>query len=456
MDILNQVELEDTVVGRGYNTLDSPNISGNYCKKRILDLDNGDVERIRVGSTDFTSVCGKDQKTFSMNLSTSTEVSLPIESIGSIGFSKSFSSSIKNNALNEYGRISYVHQRSKEILRLNKKAMRLKLNPDFKESLDNPSLAPENLFNDYGTHLLSSARMGGSLMMNFTYHHDILDTEHGIETMINADIAKVFSAKRKSELSVETGRLLENSIVKTACIGGNPFETGLNFDFEKFGASFNEWAKSLQDEKLNPLYDVNSPADLIPIWEFCSEAKRKQEIEEYYIRKAESNKNKLLKFDTFVSDIQILSGITSKEALKQLKTDYILIDKDLSKNAGGWYKYLAYKLTSGYNESNNHAYTNLVVDDTKEKNPKDKLEYEGVTYERLQPDIKNRTFKRFIAGTKDKSKQTQRIKRLDVVYDSHLKVPGEYVRKTQGKIADLNEGCSSKSIYIVMVKEDKN
>lgn len=325
------------------------------------------------------------------------------------------------------------------------------LDNGFKETIDNPRCSPKEVFDDYGTHLLKNALLGARLSINFTNHQNVFETKDEAEVKINCVLKDVIGANRSTAFSETTKRFIDNSDINISCIGGH--YSG-ELDIHSIPKMYNEWMKSVNDPSFQAICGISNKSDLIPIWEFCKDTNRKKELESYYLAETEKNRNALLKYDTFVTDVKILSASTETEAKNQLKKGYELVSKDLAKNAGGYYTYLAYKLCDGLEVAQDGAYTNFFVEDNSKPQNEDSRIIDSIPYTRFKPTIKDRGLNRYLLGTK-KSKDKP-IKRLSVRYgkNSFNDKKNSVVRFIKdGTPADSNKGCGGEYIYIEMITD---
>lgn len=448
------VKIDEFVVGRGYDTLNCPYLNGEKLKKRILKPVDVEVSQSMVLKDHTDNFKGLTSKSFISSFKKNRGASIPIESMGTIEFKENFESDIKKEKIDSYGQINSYVRSFKEHIELTQEEMKKLLTDGFRKSINDPKCEPKTLFNDYGTHLLQSAIIGGRLSINITYHRDIFETKNTFEQSFNIAAKELFKGESGTSFSAETKQLLENSQFTFESVGG---KDGIKLDIYKIAESYSIWRESMDKRENLVLCDISDPSDLIPVWVFCDDEVRQVELEAYYNAKVKENRKALLLYESYVSDIKILSASTAKKAKQQCENGYVLIDKDLSKGAGGFYTYISYKLVTDneIEEDSLKIYTDLKAEDNPKPNKNDIVSINGHNYKRFQPSIKDRGLNRHLIGTTEKWKgNDKRIQRIDVIYDDHTKTDADLVRFLKpNEVADMNKNCPGKSVYIGMYKE---
>ena len=230
------------------------------------------------------------------------------------------------------------------------------LSEEFKADLYNDSVKPADLFRKYGTHLLTSVGMGGSISMYYSMYSydrnvsttDYAEVSNAVQTNVKAAYGKVASVetgvqKSYTEAYTYSTKANEKNVKvqsKILCAGGGSF--GINSE-ETLYANYYDWQKSLdQNPVVMGIKDGNS---LYPIWKLLDLSvegaqDRYNELYEYFQEYGISSFDNLCQtydvndthtviFNTGFSDIEVntLYGIKEGHRItppKISKTGWIL------------------------------------------------------------------------------------------------------------------------------------
>jgi len=239
------------------------------------------------------------------------------------------------------------------------KDLRSILDPVFEEEL-NSDMAPELLFQKYGTHLLREALMGARCTMNFTYTGTKTDTITSVETKVHAAYS-YFDGSATGAAETQASELISKSHFKSILIGGKDIDAS---SIGKLKENFADWIATLRDYPPS-IYGISNINSLIPIWDLTENKERAKQLEDYFNATGVSVMEKLEEMSKIPPEIDQTKKeyiesvvITSNKSQDKAKTQndyaskgYILLDKDLNKGAGGNYIYIWYKKTTDPNKA---------------------------------------------------------------------------------------------------------
>ncbi len=160
------------------------------------------------------------------------------------------------------------------------------LNPEFKADLNNSKISAADLFKTYGTHYVAYAYLGGradySSVTNITSKSNT--SEIGLAVK-----AKYGAVSGSAEMTAKQSETLSNSKTETnlTVTGGNSEYVSNISD----PVSYEKWASGIADMPV--LCDFASAEDgaksLRPIWEFCTNDARKNELKAEFDKMCKAN-----------------------------------------------------------------------------------------------------------------------------------------------------------------------
>ncbi|MBO5339067.1 MAG: hypothetical protein J6A96_05135 [Clostridia bacterium] len=196
------------------------------------------------------------------------------------------------------------------------------LSEEFKSDLYNESISPAQLFSKYGTHLLTSVAMGGSICMDYTMYSknkttsqsNYVEVSGEFKTNVEASFGK-YGASAGQENSFEntfsyekTASKYEMQIEKKiTCAGGGAY--GINSEISLFENYF-DWQNSLDTYPV--VIGIKDSNSLYPIWDLLDlnvegASERYQELYNYFQEYGKSSYNSLCE------SYNIYSGIDPEE-----------------------------------------------------------------------------------------------------------------------------------------------
>ncbi|MCL2497411.1 MAG: stalk domain-containing protein [Symbiobacteriaceae bacterium] len=211
---------------------------------------------------------------------------------GFMGFSGSveskFGSNIKERGSRYLGSITYW-------VRLHEYQLADPLNfnwrnfvyPAVLEAINNPAITPAQILDSYGSHILTSVRIGGRMDYNVSIESAYTESFSTFEKSVGASFNAGFASaglkvgNGSQEFSSNFNSRAER---KVRCIGGVLHDAGL-MDPQTAASKLNEWRQSLEGPTGTPTLCDFGGQELKPIWELCSSAARAKQIKDEFIKR---------------------------------------------------------------------------------------------------------------------------------------------------------------------------
>ena len=343
-------------VGRGYdlfsNYADTIDVEGE-----VLDFDKMDaaglIERLQLEMSDFETIEGETVEEYMSELSLK---------VGASASYAGFSGSVMAN-FNEdhYTDSAYSFATAKGLIR--KYSVEIKagtsvaelktcLTDNAEAMLNDPTVVPLIVFQTYGTHVMRGIIIGGRI--DYSVSADMTDVggTKSIGVYAAFGYEGAFSAGLTTEMvTSEEWSSFTSSMSKKLKVYGGSSEYG-QYIINEDKQSYDPWINSIADNPVFCDFDSNEP--LIPIWEFCEDPDRSQQIADY--------------FEVYAADHTILATITPHQCIVDIglwdkpgpynpdpnEPPYVLtIPQDLNEGADGDYIYLWVKY--GFDDDPDHT-----------------------------------------------------------------------------------------------------
>lgn len=459
VNTVEKMENLGTVVGTSYNALESPYIIPSHVNTKypVLNMRNAKLT-IKSEREDRTEYFVGDSLTeiadkFSASFSVESKILL---------FSGSISSDFKRETKSEhemaYCKAMHLAIRKRINFRDVDQCKDL-LTEKFKNHLE--SLDVATFFDRYGTHLIVEALLGGRLEFNFSREKKLHETKESLEVEIKAGVGDALSTKTSVSKSNALKELSSNNYTSTRVIGGR----GLAITtFDSFNEQYKVWVNSLENERNWQFCSIPNKNSLVPLWDFCKDAKRKKELKDYYEKISKAKGNVLQETELYVKDILFINHKNRHQARANRPSGYTMIEKDLNAGSGGDYIYLCYKLAPMESNGRIEEYpiTNCVMEETKNSKRSSTnniliSQNKRANYYRDGLDLNKGSGGNYIYFYHTKDQQYLPIKRLAVTFDSEpiAKEDWEIVYWKDSRIAaDCNKSSGGDYIWIHM-KRDK-
>ena len=298
-------------IGRGYDALSSEYFSEKGLKEAIIDFDDTYFpQNEKMNSSDVIYSAGTTIKEYKESFNESVGLGVKFGGFRggvSVDFDKSSAESEETAFASAYG--NYLKDR--EYLTSGQKklnVLKLHLNTDFVNDLNDDSVTPEKLFDTYGTHVMLDTYIGGRFVMNYTFNKKSTMTAQSIEVGVKASYSAV-SASSTTGTSSETSEMIAKSNITGYARGGK----SVSFSDERTAkVAWSDWTNYL-DSNSESWSLVDSPQtikyefDNTGIWLFALDESRRNEIKSYYDEQLENNRNAIASMckPTLIKDVKI-------------------------------------------------------------------------------------------------------------------------------------------------------
>ena len=341
VDLINGIEN----LGSGYDVFETF-ADASKVKAPILDYsklnEDGAVEMKNLEHSTFNTTAGTSIAEYSSALSVS---------VGLTGSYMYFSGSIKTNfsenrySYDTYSFATYHSMINKYQLRIpadwDANDLKPYLTAQAKSKINDASIEPNEIFRIYGTHCLTGVVVGGRLDYSISGRSADLKSNVSIGVYAEASFSVGLGSgsMNTSVITEEELHTFESSMEKHLEVYGGSSELGqhiINKD------DFDAWIGSIENNLVFCNFTQNG---LIPIWEFCDDASRKEELETAYATWAEVREITVNPAPRVcILDVIILEGENAANPYTDRTTNrvYYRLNYDLNRNAGGAYIYIYY------------------------------------------------------------------------------------------------------------------
>jgi hypothetical protein len=338
------------VVGKGYDIFDTF-ADRTKVKEPVLDVASlnaaGRIENIALESSTYESISGTDISTYSSSL---------MMDIGISGSYMGFSGSIKTAfsqsryTSSDYSYSTVKIDTSKYALVITDRhmvsALKDYLASPFSERLNNVDYTPEVLFLTYGTHVMTGIIVGARLDYNVSALTSTITGGKSIGVFAEASYKQALmnvAVTASGVSAAEFSTYAASEERKLRAFGGSS-EYAISIATK---SDYDSWLQSIA---ANPVFCNYYPDSLIPIWEFCDDADRRNEIE--------------TAFQTWAEDRKILQ--VTVPVVKKAITGINVYNQDLgdSQDIGGVRYYKIYQdLNEGASGKFIYIYAAIGLDD---------------------------------------------------------------------------------------------
>ena len=267
-------------LGSGYDVFE------NYAdvikvKGHILDLlalhNDHLLEKKLIEKGTFQTVEGRHVEEYLHNFSSRTNVS------GSYGFfsgslSVNYEKSQYSSLTNSFATVqSLINKQLFQIKKeYNTEDLKEYLLDKFEEDINDPNLSSDDIFSTYGTHCMRSIIVGGRLDFSVTANQKYVQTGYTIGAHARAAFKSMFgSASIESDLENSEEQSTFNShMEKKLEVYGGSSQYGQNIINDE---DYTAWISSISEE--NHVFCEYGDDPFIPVWEFCEDQARSDELE---------------------------------------------------------------------------------------------------------------------------------------------------------------------------------
>jgi MAC/Perforin domain len=335
-------------IGHGYNIF-GEYAKSEYVKSPLFKYDNyqtvvvqgksynvpSDIQYTIVNTSDFKSIYGENSYQYRQSLGINANLS------GSYSF---FSLSVKNNYSEEQYRSNYrafctiqnVIKKWKLTLPYTDLAkLKSMLTDEARNDIAN--LAPETLFNKYGTHFITELTIGARA----DYNTCVSKTFETSTIKNNFQICAEASFKKKSGsgsydmVTEQQLQTFESNSYQNLKVAGGKSEYG-SYIFQT--GNYDKWIESIDNIESLTISDFTNNS-LLPIWDLSADDARKNQLISAYDSYAQQ-------FDLSSLMDEAIEGfyfeVTNNPPITP-EPGWTMIDVDLNRDAGGAYIYLCYR-----------------------------------------------------------------------------------------------------------------
>ncbi|KRL18884.1 MAC/perforin domain-containing protein [Lentilactobacillus kisonensis] len=145
------------------------------------------------------------------------------------------------------------------------------------KDINNSSYSAQRLFAQYGTHVITQGITGGCISISASYSNNefLSETDFSASLKFACGFA---SGQSKGGFSEKDKKIFSNVNLSATSHGGDERIVGTLTNYEKIPDVFERWSTSVEN-KNHVLTDILAA---IPIWEFCSNPNRVNELKKMY------------------------------------------------------------------------------------------------------------------------------------------------------------------------------
>lgn len=317
---------KEAYIGYGYNVIDSSYVNANEVKWQypIFDTEKLKQQRLLINkerNTNDEYISGNSMESYQENFMAKLESKLKVKK----AFSASLKGKYESTSESTASALFYEYRHSTAYYRLylqcDFQEYKNMLTDSFKRDLMNLDIP--SLFQYYGTHLITSAAMGGRFDINYTMLSDkVIDTQKLSASMdttlkawsvdVNVDASAEISSKATSN----------NCTIHTESntIGGG--SVAMNNE-KAILTNYQKWLSTIEESPaLIGICDINS---LYPIWNLLGDSNeeqaRKKEISDYFTKYGDEAYRETLKMFNIkeppkINDFSVVLLDENKKPLK--------------------------------------------------------------------------------------------------------------------------------------------
>ncbi|MDR2589828.1 MAG: hypothetical protein LBC71_02400 [Oscillospiraceae bacterium] len=312
----NNIELENSFIGYGINVFNGSTYAGATTCKLFKDIvyknssTNDGISYINFTTLNETATTTVISNSLS-EAYTKLDIGINLKTGKKVPF---FSGSVRT----QYGTETSLHSETKfynsisSILTKkhtlngdyrNIEKLRTIISDSVLEEMKNGNNDPIELFNKYGTHIITGCSMGGSASICALYDSETRESNRDISAAVEfkTGYAEGGGTITISDKSKNISDSLRISILAT---GGTSFSFAGNSHFDEIPKAFETWRNSFNTPGLTTLAKLDY---YTPIWDLVSDKELSNKIEDAFYEKAENTSNYI--FGYFRIPRRIQSGM---------------------------------------------------------------------------------------------------------------------------------------------------
>ena len=414
--------------GCGYNVFDKY-ASADSIKQAVLDIEKLVIDQRvkRVFLDEFTSISseGRTIQEYSESMTINAKAG------GSfMGFGGSVKTNFSSGHTSKTDQYFATHSRVKKLYDVyitTPTAANLKpyLTTQARYWLNDVNTSPAAVFGEFGHYVLVDSVTGGRLDVNITANAQAASSFENFSVAAKAEFnVLVASASASGEYSKITNRqsYQDNRELTFYKYGGAPIYENQLSDPQAMA----NWENSLLDQGTMVDFGNKTSDALIPIWDFCDDKDRKDQLKAAFEKLNSAEKAKW-PMNKYVTNIAFVSAGDQFSAQKLCPPNYKLINVNLNHGVGGDYIYLCYKL----GENIDAAYTDLFMEFADKGEPRPQVEQDMnhngnyLKYTRIPQDLtsgldEKLAYQWYIYLWVSRDKKLPPIKEIDVVTGSTI------------------------------------
>jgi hypothetical protein len=299
---------------------------------------------------------------------------------------------------------------------------------------DIANLAPDVLFDKYGTHFLAELIIGARADYNtcLTKCTATSEIKNNFSVCAEASFKKKSGSGSYDMVSVEQLQCFESNSVQNLKVSGGRSEYG-SYIFQT--GNYAKWIESINNTENLTISDFTDNS-LIPIWELCADDTRKNQLSSAFESYAAQFELPSLVDDAindFYFEVADYSVVTPEPG-------WDIVNVDLNRDAGGKYIYLCYKTGPGYQA----AISEVTFITNNQQTP--------AGFIKMQQDLNQGAGGDFIYLCYKKEITINPIRRVDVLIGQNAQPePGFYFAEnywSENK-QDLNQGAGGNFLWMV-------
>ncbi|EEI3888089.1 hypothetical protein GZ449_001816 [Salmonella enterica] len=275
-------------IGRGIDLAKASGPYTNYLKRAILKIDKASeiVKTLPVveGNIHYQSSESLSELYSSWNIEASVDITTPFFSGG---FKADYSNNTRHESCNRFFKgivsikgFTHVLSPKEEQVSTNDALVDYLIKGGYVDpiALKNINGMPvAELFNQYGTHVVTGGLTGGCIQITAKYGSSTTVTEEKFSSTLKFACGYV-TGESKGGFSDEQKKILTNVELNAVSRGGDPRIIGILHDYKAIPDTFEKWTASVTEDN----FVMTDIVAAILIWEFCAKVDRRELIKSVY------------------------------------------------------------------------------------------------------------------------------------------------------------------------------
>ncbi|CAG8790866.1 21575_t:CDS:2 [Gigaspora margarita] len=265
-------------LGSGYDYLNGQYAQSESCTENLFDWSNAPTyKREHNGQTyiipstvsravEYITVAGENLDEYHQSISNTVNVGASI-----LGFTGSLDIELGKvvdySKFRKFSRIQYDY--SSHLLHLTSSLLTLRkyLKQDIRSEINDPKIDPETIFDQYGTHFISSLKMGGRVVLSASTNKLNYNSKTNFKLIAKAAALEIFKGEVSEEYKEEVKKFRKNSDFNLNACGGDVSALGNDM----MHPNMDKWAETVPN---NP--DETRRKQFIDAWPIYANAHRRE------------------------------------------------------------------------------------------------------------------------------------------------------------------------------------